>query len=298
MTKYPDLAVLADLVLVARLGSIGQAATATSTSQPSMSRRMSALERSLGVSLLSRSRRGTTLTAQGRVVVDWADHLLDAAQQFNDSVHTLSEQTLGTVRVAVSMTIAEQYAPSWVARFRRTMPTAEVSLLVHNSSEVADLVDAGEVDVGFVESPTVRPSLQRRRIAWDQLMVAVEPGHPWARRRRPLSADEIATASLLVRESGSGARETLERALGEKGLRISAGLVMGSNTALKSAAMTGMGPVVLSERSLTAELEAGLLVRVPIEDLALRRPLTAVWRRNKRVTPGVSALIDVARQAC
>lgn len=292
MTRRPDLEDLDLLVLVARLGSIGQAARELGISQPSVSRRVTALERSLRVPLLHRSKRGSTLTAEGRVVVDWAAALLAEADDFSRAVSTLHEQR-GTLRAAVSMTIAEHYAPRWLARLRAGSPSTAVSLSVHNSTQVADLVEGGHVDIGFVESPKVRRSLRVRRVGWDHLVVAVAPDHPWATRTRPATAQEVAAAPLLVREPGSGTRETLEQTLAGSGLDLAPGLELASNTALKSSALAGIGPVVLAEVGLASELASRALVAVPTE-LALRRPLHAVWRRDRQLSPAALALLEVA----
>jgi DNA-binding transcriptional LysR family regulator len=294
MTSLPDLEDLSLLIHVARLGSIGRTAAELGLSQPSVSRRMAALERSLHVSLLTRTPRGTSLTPSGRVVVDWATTLLEAAEHFDRSVAVLSQQRKVTVRAAVSMTLAEHHAPRWVARLDRMAPDCIVSLMVHNSSEVADLVESGDADIGFVESPTVRRSLRRRRIGWDSLVVAVAPDHPWAVRRRPLTAEEVAASRLLVRERGSGTRETLDAAMRAAGLELTTGQVFGSNAALKSAAVAGLAPVVLSGLSLAHELAAGTLVDVPVDGLDLRRPLSAVWRREGAVPEAVMTLLKVA----
>lgn len=292
--RHPDLEDLAVLVLVAKSGSIGQAAAELGLSQPTVSRRMAALERSLRVPLLQRSRRGSTLTPEGRVVVDWASTLLDAADVFTRSVRTLREETAVTVRVGVSMTIAEHHAPGWIARLHARSPESVVSLVVTNSKEVADLVESARVDIGFLESPTVRANLHRRRVGWDRLVVAVPPGHPWATRRRPVLANDLAETELLMREAGSGTRETLEYALGRHGLKPSPGFVMASNTALKSAAVAGMGPIVLSERALAGEIASGQLLQVRVAELELSRPLTAVWRRNEPLPAAATGLIQVA----
>lgn len=294
--RQPDLDDLAVLVRVAKAGSIGQVALELGLSQPSVSRRMTGLEKSLRVPLLHRTRRGTNLTPAGQVVVDWASTLLAAADDFTRSVDTLRNRTAGAVRAAVSMTIAEHHAPSWMARLNNRTPESAVSLLVHNSTDVAGLVESGAADVGFLESPSVRRTLHRRRIGWDQLAVAVLPDHPWAKRKRPISAKELATARLLVREPGSGTRETIESALARAGLDLSPGPVMASNTALKSAALAGMGPVVLSDLTLATEIATGQLVRVRVLDLPLRRPLSAVWRREETLSPAAVALLEVAAE--
>ncbi len=192
------------------------------------------------------------------------------------------------------MTIAEHHAPQWVGRLKRLDPNVTVTLTVHNSARVAELVESGEVDVGFVESLTVPPSLEQRRIAWDRLIVAVRPDHPWAEPGRVVSVAEVSGASLMVREMGSGTRETLEEALKRGGHTLTPGFELASNTALKSAALAGMGPVVLSKTALAAEIASGKLVAARVARLGLRRPLTAIWRRRPRLSVAAQALVDTA----
>ena len=291
--RMPDLDDLELLVAVDRTGSIGRAAEQRRLSQPSVSRRMSALERALGIPLLSRTRRGSTLTPSGRVVVGWAESLLEEAERFGRAVVSLRDSGAVSVRVGVSITIAEHLAPAWIARLQQELPDLAVSLSVHNSTEVADAVEDGSVDLGFVESPSVRRTVHRRRIGWDELLVAAPPRHPWA-RIGDVAANQRAAARGLVREEGSGTRDTLEAALAREGLDLIPGPVLGSNATLKSAAVAGMGPVVLSRMALASELATGQLVQVAVPDLDLRRPLHAVWRRNERLPEGAVALLEVA----
>lgn len=293
-TPTPQLDDLQLLVLVAHTGSIGSAATARGLSQPSVSRRLALLERALGVPLLSRTRRGTTLTPSGQVVLGWAETLLGAADAFTRSVETLREHRRSSIRVAVSMTIAEHRAPLWLASLHDQHPDLRVALRVHNSSDVTDMVEQGEADLGFIETPWVRPHLRRRRVGTDRLVVAVAPGHPWATKGRTVTATELAGSYLLVREPGSGTRETLDHALARERLQLSAGMVMSSNSALRAAATSGIGPVVLSELALTAELAEGRLVEVAVEGLTLRRPFSAVWRKDAALHEGAAALLEAA----
>ncbi|MCR1784958.1 LysR family transcriptional regulator [Nocardioides carbamazepini] len=293
-TRRPDLDDLEVLALVARTGSIGQAAQVLRLSQPSVSRRMLALERRLGVTVLHRTTQGTTLTAHGRLVVDWAGDLLGAADRFARSVATLRAEGDLAVRAAVSMTIAEHYAPAWLARLHASAPELEVSLVVANSAEVERLVRTGAAELGFVEVPSVPDGLCRQRVGEDRLVVAVAPGHPWATRTTPVSAAELAAGGVLVREAGSGTRVTLEEALGSEGHELQPGLVMASNSGLTHAAMAGMGPVALSERALEAHLRLDELRAVPLDHLALVRPLTAVWLSDSPLPDAAARLLAAA----
>lgn len=292
--SWPDLDDLALLVLVGETGSFGRVAQATGHSQPSVSRRIAALERSLKVTLVRRGPTGSTLTPAGRVVLDWAAALLQAAEEFNRSVEVLRSRRRVAVRAAVSMTIAEYLAPTWLQRLRERSPGVSVSLTVANSTEVAELVEEGRVDIGFLESPTVTRRLRTRRVTTDQIVVVVPPQHGWA-RAGPVTATELAETPLLVREKGSGTRETLEQALRRAGLDLVPLMELASNTAVKSAAVSGMGPAVVSRRALIQELHSGALVEVPVLGLDLRRPLTAVWPRDQDLSEEAVLLYGVAR---
>ncbi len=296
-TRRPDLDDLEVLALVARTGSIGQAAQELRLSQPSVSRRMLALERRLGVTLLHRSKQGTTLTSHGRLVVDWAGELLDAAERFTRSVATLRAEGELVVRAAVSMTIAEHYAPAWLARLHAGAPDLQVSLSVANSTEVERLVRTGAADLGFVEVPTAPDGLRHQQVGADRLVVAVAPGHPWAGRTEPVTAAELAIGGLLVREEGSGTRVTLEEALHREGHALVPGLVMASNNGLTHAAIAGMGPVALSERALEANLKLGELSGVAVDGVLLERPLTAIWPAEARLPDAAVRLLESVVQA-
>ena len=290
--RLPQLADLALLLTVVREGSMGRAAEQLGTSQPAVSRRVAALERELGVALVERTPRGSVLTAQGRVVADWAAELLEHAHDFGRLVGTLRADGGEALRIAVSVTIAEHLAPGWVARLRAEAPDVQVAMAVGNSEDVVARVRRTEVDLGFVESPQIPEGLAHRRVGTDRLVVAVAPGHPWAGRTSPVGPGELAHAGLLLREAGSGTRATLDAALDAAGEAVVRPTVMASNAALRAAALAGAGPVVLSERVLGRTIESSELVAVPV-DLDLTRPFSAVWRRGSRPGRSAARLLDV-----
>lgn len=294
MVRRPDLDTLALLVAVSQDGSIGRVAAKSGLSQPSVSRRLSTLERRLGVRLLSRSTRGSELTADGQLVVDWASELLAAADTFTGSVASLRQEHHEALRVAASLTIAEYLTPMWLVALQRRLPQVRASLTVANSADVADLVRNDAVDLGFVEGPTVPRDLSRRRVGDDALVVVVAADHRWA-RRRSVSAAELADGAALVRETGSGTRETLELALAHQGLTLRPALELPSSSAVRAAALTGAGAAVLSGLAVATEMADGRLVAVHVRDLALNRPLHAVWRRGERPAGPAATLLALAR---
>jgi DNA-binding transcriptional LysR family regulator len=293
MTALPDLASLQLLVDVGELGSLGRAAKAAGIAQPSASKRIALLERRLGLPLLERTPRGSALTAEGKMVAGWATQVLAAARELMRAAQAVRHSGAAHLRVASSMTVAEYLVPRWLGELQHREPDVQVGLDVVNSADVASRVLAGEVELGFVEGPSVPDGLGRRVVGTDRLVVVVAPGHPWARRRTALRGPELAATPLVVREPGSGTRETLDVAFG--GLRrASPRLELGSNSAVKGAAQAGAAPAVLSGYAVEAELATGRLVEVPLEGIDLVRRLRAVWRRGRPLTGPAATLLSIA----
>lgn len=297
MTRTPDPDSLRLLVLVANLGSLGRAAAELGIAQPSASRRLSNLERDLGLVLVDRTRRGSTLTSSGQVVAGWARGVLVEMDALLTGAEALRTKRDAELKVAASMTVAEYLVPGWISDLRRQLPDLYVGLQVTNSEHVAELTAAGDVDLGFIESPRVPDGLTGRQVATDQLTVVVPPGHPWARRRTPLTARELAATPLVLREPGSGTRQTLDRALRRRGLAPARPLLeLGSTTAVRGAVVAGAGPAVISELAVYGDIAEGRLAAVEVDGLELRRVLRAVWPGGRRLVGPPAELLAVARR--
>lgn len=288
--REPDLVSLRLLVGVAASGSLSRAADATGVSQQAASARMATLERDLGIALLTRTSHGSRPTEAGALVVEWATELLAAVDRFSSATGALRAPASGSVRVAASMTVAEHLAPAWLTALRAAEPGVRIELTAANSVAVVEAVRGGAADLGFIETPDLPAGLQHRTIATDELVVVVGPRHPWARRRSGVMATELAAEPLVVRESGSGTRLALERALAEAGLApAEPTLALSTTSAIRSAVAAGAGPAALSILAVRDQLAQGSLVQVHVLDLRVIRPLTAIWSSGAAPTSSAAA---------
>lgn len=275
--QWPDLHALELLVAVGELDSLSAAARRTGVAQPNASRTVERLERRWGLRLLERSSRGAVLTSEGRRLAGSAELVLARCRRLQEEVGRMRESVAGHVTAAASITVAEYLAPGWLAQFRLAHHDVELQLQVCNSTEVLRRVTAGEADVGFVETPRLPPDLRGAAVAVDRLLLVVTPEHRWAARQDGIDAAELAAEPLVVREAGSGTRSTLDRALAGRAVAAPS-MELSSNAAVLGAARAGVGPAVLSELIVRAEVEAGRLVGVPVRGCDLERTLQAVWR--------------------
>jgi DNA-binding transcriptional LysR family regulator len=266
-----DLPALDLLLSVAETGSVGRAARRHGISQPTASERLAKLERRLGVPLLVRSRRGSLLTPAGQAVVVWTQQVVDAAHTLADGVRTLRDDRQARLRVAASLTVAEYMLPAWLLTLRRTHPDLEISAQVANSQGVCEAVRGGAADLGFVESPDIPADLSSRRVGSDRIALVVSASYPLAE----LSPADLPAQPLLLREPGSGTRNTFLNAVGDVPLPHATSL--GSTTTILATVRAGGGIGVVSARATDALVRSGELVEVRVRGLSLVRPLHAVW---------------------
>ena len=281
----PELGALELLLDVAATGSIGAAARVHGITQQAASARLRTLEGQVGFTVLDRAATGSRLTDEGTALAAWASRVLAAATELDDAVAALRHRGMARLRLAASMTIAEHLVPRWLVTLRgRTAPGAQppsVTFRAVNSEAVVQLLREGAVDLGFLEGPQIPAGLHHRAVTTDRLVLVVAPGHPWARRRRPVGPAELAATALVTREPGSGTRRALEEAL-QAALGPAAGaadpvMEFGTATAVREAVRAGLGPAVLSDLAVEADVADGRLCAVPTEGLDLARVLRAVW---------------------
>lgn len=298
----PDLIGLQLLVAVSEEGNLSRAGRRLGISQQAASARMRSLEALVGLDLVIRSVRGSTLTQAGRVVSGWAEDVLAAAERLDAGIASMRSDARQQLDVAASLTIAEYLLPRWLVALRTRQEASgrlatQIGLTATNSDTVIDLVRAAVVPLGFIETSAIPTDVIVRTIGYDELQVAASPEHPWAKRRKPVTAEELARTGLVTREAGSGTRQTLEKLLLASGATHIAPprVELSSTAAVRTAIAAGTAPGVLSSLALADDLALGRLVLVATEGIPLRRQLSAVWRAGK--TPPVGPASDLVQLA-
>ncbi|PZF62613.1 LysR family transcriptional regulator [Curtobacterium sp. MCBD17_034] len=260
--------------------------------QQAASARIRQAKNRLGVELARSGPTGTTLTQEGRLVVEWAAPVLEAARRLDLALISLRPGT--DLVIAASQTIAEHLLPEWLGTLRRDREADAIPRLISgNSAGVLAAISAGTAQLGFIETPDVPTDLYRAQLGADKLAVVVSPTHPWATAGAVTAAD-LARTPLLLRERGSGSRRALERWLSQRNLRQAepAG-EFGTTSAILAAVRGGTGVAVVSRRAVQFNVERSTLAEIRT-DAPIVRELTAVWT-TPRLAPQLQRLRQIAQ---
>lgn len=253
-----ELGELRSLVVAADAGTIGRAALRLQVSQPTLSKRLQALERHVGARLFDRSQQGVALTPAGRRLYEHAKPLIAAADALDDVAAGLSRQA-APVRLASSHSSTEAFVAGALAAPDGS--SVAVELLTANSQVVRTLVGEGRADMGVVASrpgATPTPSVRETTLAPDVVVCAVPRAHPWAGRRR-IARSEFLRTRMVVRDRSSNARWTVDAVLRRARLEAAPPLFEAPTPgAAKRQALALGAPLLLSRHVLSgsfAEVE-------------------------------------------
>lgn len=269
-------------------GSFTRAAVQLSLTQPAVTHQVQALARAVGHPLVDPGSRAPVLTAQGRALYERAGRILAMVGDTQEAIEDIAGVRAGTVRVAGDTTVGIYVLPDAMAAFHREHARVQLSLDVINRARVREQLLTGGADVGVVGTLWDDDLLDAEPFLDNSVMCFCAPNHPLV-EREPLKPADLLDGPLLLRERGSGTRETAERILRSAGTEPVAAMEMASNGALKRAVAGGLGVTVLSTYAVRLEVQLGLLRPLSVEGFPARRQWHVTWAKDRLLSSAASA---------
>lgn len=252
------LAALRVFERVARRGNFSAAARELGLSQPSASRIVAELERSLGANLLVRSTRGLRLSEAGSdylariepilLALDEADHAASGAGALR-----------GRLRVGLSSSFGVREIIPRLPAFMAAHPALRIDLLISDTRQ--DLVAEG-VNVALrLGTLPADSNLLARRLGQAPRLLIASPAY-LERAGTPRSPDDLVHHAMILGPATSGRELRFRRGTRTRTVRVEARMSVGANEASTAAAVAGLGLSVNSAWGCRAEVESGALVVV------------------------------------
>jgi DNA-binding transcriptional LysR family regulator len=240
-------------IRVARSGSVSRAAEQLGISQPSASRLLSALERDLGVSLLTRSTRALALTQAGAEYLARVEPLVAALEEANRTARHSKSELRGALRIGLAVSIAIREIIPRLPAFLRKHPQLKVELITDDRHQ--HLVRDG-IDVAVCMGELADSAATYRRILVASPKYLGKSGTP----RTPV---ELAKHAVVAGPSAMR-RGAWKFTRGDKRASVKIQSVISSNVneAAVAAAVNGLGIALCGVWGCRGELETGALIPV------------------------------------
>ncbi len=276
----------------ARFENISRAAESLAMSQSAASGALQDLERQFDIRLFDRAGKRLQLNDLGRALQPQAQALLDQARALEAGFAGRADT--GTLKIGATLTIGNYLAVGLMARFMNEQPGNRVALTVDNTAHIAAGVAGFNLDLGLVEGELSHPELVITPWREDELIAFCAPDHVLAKRYR-LNDDDLLAATWILREPGSGTRQTFDRALHGLLPRLNILLELQHTEAIKRAVEAGLGIGCLSRITLRDAFQRGSLVALDMPHRDLRRHFHFVLHRRKFISPGIERWLELCR---
>lgn len=294
LLRHATLRQLQVFEAIVRLGSFTRAAEELFLTQPTISIQIKKLTEALGLPLFEQVGRHVYPTDVGHELYVTCREILSALTNFEQKLADLHGLKRGRLRLA-AITTAQYLAPSILGHFARRYPDIELSLEVANFDQVLvrlarnddDLYLIGHVPTELTTEVAVYP------FAPNPIVVMARRDHPLVGKRN-LPIHCLAQEVFLLREPGSGIRESTLRIFAEHGLQPKIRMELGSNEAIKQAVIGGLGIAVLSLHTLSAEGTQGPIALLDIEHFPLKRQWHIVHPQRKTLSVVAQTFLEFA----
>jgi DNA-binding transcriptional LysR family regulator len=264
--------------------NVTRAAASLSMSQSAASGSLRDLESQFEVKLFDRIGKRLQLSELGTQLRPQAERLLEQAVDFEQAL--AGKEVMGRLRIGATLTIGNYLAVGMIAEFRRRYPNAEVALTVANTETIAEQVRNFEIDLGLIEGELQLPELETIHWRGDELQVFAAPGHPLA-DCGPLSDRSLLSLPWIVREPGSGTRQTFDRAMHGILTDLDITMELQHTEAIKRAVEAGLGIGCLSKISLVEAFARGSLVPLDVSGRDFSRQFNIISHRKKFRSPAL-----------
>ncbi|TQV70167.1 LysR family transcriptional regulator [Exilibacterium tricleocarpae] len=273
--------------------NITRAAQSLAMSQSAASSALKELEQQFDIQLFDRVGKRLQLNELGRLMRPRAEALLARAAELEAALARHADA--GPIKVGATMSIGNYLAVGIMAGYMARYPDAKVELAVANTESIVAKVANFELDLGLIEGEFQHPELEV--IPWrdDELVVFSAPSHPLA--QQPALADtDLLAVKWILREHGSGTRQTFDRAMHDLLPNMHLLLELQHTEAIKRAVEAGLGVGCISRITLEVAFARRTLVPLNVPGRDLRRRFYFILHKQKYRSAGIDHWLRLCRE--
>ncbi len=258
-------------------------------SQPAISKHIQELEAEYSTRLFERMGTHITLTPDGELLLSHAEKILKQYKQLDFEMNLLSQRHTGELRLGASTTIAQYVLPAYLATFQQKFKHIKLSLLNGNTRDIEKALEEHRIDLGLIEGISRQIHLHYTPFMRDEL-VCITSTRSKLSRYEEITLEEFRQLPLVIRESGSGSLEVLEKTLALHQMKLSQlNIIMqlGTTEGIKRFLYNTDSVGVVSIQAVSSEIADGKLKVIEIDDFDCNREFCFV--QNAGQTGGVES---------
>ena len=274
--------------------SFTKAAQINEVTQSAVSQQISSLERLFKSLLIERSKKRFRLTREGQVLYEYSKQIIQQYDALHNRLQEIKDIISGTIRVTTIYSIGLHDLPPYITRFLKKYPTVNVHVEYRRANQVYDDVLSNVVDLGLVAYPTKDSKLEIVALRKDPLVLICHPSHPFA-KNKAMKLKGIAGQKFIGFEPDIPTRKALDRILKDNHMEVQTVMEFDNVETVKRAVEINAGISIVPLTTITQEISKQTLAAVPFDDGDFVRPLAAIYKKNKVISPAMKQFIAMLK---
>lgn len=247
--------------------------------QPAVSQHIRFLEKHYNTKLFRYEGKKLKLTGAGEILRNASLTMKHDELSIQDEMLKADDEK--ELRFGATRTVGDALMGQILEEYLRKYPEAKIHMEVDNTRDLLQRLDQGEIDFALVEGFFKKSEYESQVYSVENYIAVCSPDYQLS--EDPISVENLFRERLLLRESGSGTREVLERYLNSKNLSTEdfrKVMEVGSLQTIKELTKAGCGITFLYEVAVRRELAEGVLKRIPLRDFHISHEFAFIWRRG------------------
>jgi DNA-binding transcriptional LysR family regulator len=289
--QIESLKVFCDLV---ETGSFTRAAEMNGVTQSAVSQQIGTLERQFNSRLLERSRKQLRLTREGQVLFDYSKQLVQSFHSLRNRLREVSQLVSGKIRVSTIYSIGLHDLPPLLKEFLKTYPTVKAQVEYRRANQVYEDVIGNVVDLGLVAYPVKDKRIEIDPLRKDPLVLICHPQHPLA-KQTSVRLKALAGQKFIGFEPDMPTRRAIDRLLRQHSVQVQNLMEFDNIETVKRAVEIDAGIAIVPEGTVVQEVAKRTLAQVKLQDGEFFRPLAAIYKRNKVLSPAMKKFLAMLK---
>ena len=290
--QIESLKVFCDL---AETESFTKAAQINGVTQSAVSQQISSLERTFKSLLIERSKKKFRLTREGQMLYDFSKQIIQTYESLHSKLQELKDIISGTIRVATIYSIGLHDLPPYIKKFLKNYPTVNVHVEYRRANQVYDDVLSNVVDMGLVAYPAKDSKLEIIALHKDPLVLICHPQHPFA-KQKSIRLKALSGQKFIGFEPDIPTRKALDRILKDHGVDPKHAMEFDNIETVKRAVEIDAGISIVPKGTITQEVSKQTLTALSIEDGDFFRPIAAIYKKNKVLSPAMKQFLAMLKE--
>lgn len=289
--QIESLKIFCDL---AETESFTRAAQINHVTQSAVSQQISSLERHFKSLLIERSKKKFRLTREGEVLYDFSKQIIQSFDSLESKLQEIKNIISGTIRLATIYSIGLHDLPPYLKKFLKAYPTVNVHVEYRRSDQVYEDVLGNMVDMGLVAYPQRDTKLEIIPLRKEVLVLICHPHHSFA-KLKSVRLRELAGQKFISFDPDIPTRRAIDKILREQNVDVTHAMEFDNIETVKRAVEIEAGIAIVPQSTITQEVAKQTLAEVKLEDADFYRPLAAIYKKNKVLSPAMRQFVSVLK---